>query len=481
MHKVVLSGPADFAGWRAAARSFAVAGIPPQNVSWLDGDEAPGLFDDAADTIRAGEISSPETNRDGSPIAVPGRFVELAQAAALHRDPGRFALLYRLLWRLRDERGLLDDAFDRDVARLGELANAVDRDIHKMHAFVRFREVVDESGEHFIAWHEPDHHIVEAAAPFFLRRFANLEWTILTPEVSAHWDNAELRFGPGATRSDAPGSDQLEELWRGYYASIFNPARVNPGAMQAEMPKRFWPNLPEARLIRPLIRQAAGRTREMMEKAPAAAVHRRGAEEPARDISAPDLAGLEAIRAKAAQCRACPLWAAATQTVFGEGPPDARVMFVGEQPGDSEDLRGRPFVGPAGQVFDRALAEAGIDRAGVYVTNAVKHFKFVPRGKRRIHQKPGSVEIHACSTWLEREIEHVAPELVIALGATASQALFGRPLPIARNRGRFLPLGARKALVTVHPSYLLRLPDEEMKQKEFRALVADLGLVRQYR
>jgi DNA polymerase len=166
--------------------------------------------------------------------------------------------------------------------------------------------------------------------------------------------------------------------------------------------------------------------------------------------------------------------------VFGEGPPDARVMFVGEQPGDAEDLRGRPFVGPAGQVFDRALAEAGIDRAEVYVTNAVKHFKFVPRGKRRIHQKPGSVEIQACSTWLEREIEEVAPELVIALGATATQALFGRPLPIARNRGRFLPLGTRKALVTVHPSYLLRLPDEAMKQQEFRAFVADLGLVRQY-
>jgi DNA polymerase len=481
MHKVVLAGPADFTGWRAAARSLAIHGISPQDVSWLDGEEAPGLFDDPADTIRTGEIPASAMNPDGSPITVPGRFVELAQAAALHRDPSRFALLYRLLWRLRNEGRLLDDASDRDVARLGELAKAVNRDVHKMHAFVRFREVVDESGEHFVAWYEPDHHIIEAAAPFFMRRFANLDWTILAPEVSAYWDKAVLRFGPGATRSAAPGSDELEELWRSYYASVFNPARVNPGAMRAEMPKRFWPNLPEARLIGPLIREAAGRTREMIEKEPAAAVHRRGAEEPASEIAVPEVAGLDAVRAKAAQCRACPLWATATQTVFGEGPPDARVMFVGEQPGDAEDLRGRPFVGPAGQVFDRALAEAGIDRAEVYVTNAVKHFKFVPRGKRRIHQKPGSVEIQACSTWLEREIEEVAPELVIALGATATQALFGRPLPIARNRGRFLPLGTRKALVTVHPSYLLRLPDEAMKQQEFRAFVADLGLVRQYR
>jgi DNA polymerase len=153
-------------------------------------------------------------------------------------------------------------------------------------------------------------------------------------------------------------------------------------------------------------------------------------------------------------------------------------MFVGEQPGDVEDIKGRPFVGPAGQLFDRALAEAGLDRGEAYVTNAVKHFKFVPRGKRRIHQKPKSTEIKACNPWLEQELALVEPALVVALGATAAQALFGRAVPIGKLRGQVMELAGRKVLVTVHPSYLLRLPDEEVKRREYAAFVADLALAK---
>jgi uracil-DNA glycosylase family protein len=188
--------------------------------------------------------------------------------------------------------------------------------------------------------------------------------------------------------------------------------------------------------------------------------------------------GLKGLRGEAAVCRACPLWAPATQTVFGEGPEKARIVFVGEQPGDVEDIKGRPFVGPAGQLLDRALEEAGVDRSTVYVTNAVKHFKFVPRGKRRIHQKPNGTEIKACHPWLEQELALVEPELVVALGATAIQAVFGKAMPVGENRGRLIDHDGRKVLITVHPSYLLRLPDEEAKQREYAAFVADLKLAR---
>jgi DNA polymerase len=172
------------------------------------------------------------------------------------------------------------------------------------------------------------------------------------------------------------------------------------------------------------------------------------------------------------------LHASATRTVFGEGPPDAPVMLVGEQPGDDEDLAGRPFVGPAGRMLDRALAGAGIERGRLYLTNAVKHFKFVPRGKRRIHQRPGGYEIEHCRWWLEQELALVRPQLVVALGATAARALGGRELSVMRERGRPLRLRDGMAgLITVHPSYLLRLPDPAERAREYRRFVADLRRV----
>src|SRR5665647_3635766 len=189
------------------------------------------------------------------------------------------------------------------------------------------------------------------------------------------------------------------------------------------------------------------------------------------------LHSLETLREEASGCRACPLWKDATQTVFGEGPQHARMMLVGEQPGDKEDLAGKPFVGPAGQMLDRALQEAGIERPKVYVTNAVKHFKFVPRGKIRLHQKPTTSEIKACRPWYERELASIKPALVVAMGATAAQSVFGKITPINKNRGRLIDLAdGIKALVTVHPSYLLRLPDEDARAREYQRFVSDLKI-----
>ncbi|MGA8587078.1 MAG: UdgX family uracil-DNA binding protein [Roseiarcus sp.] len=190
---------------------------------------------------------------------------------------------------------------------------------------------------------------------------------------------------------------------------------------------------------------------------------------------------LEHLRREAASCRACPLWKNGTQTVFGEGPSDAQIMLVGEQPGDREDLAGRPFVGPAGLLLNRALADAGVNRARVYVTNAVKHFKFEPRGKRRLHKRPNAGEIKVCSTrWLLGEIEAVAPQLIVALGATAAQSLAGRPVPVQSNRGEVLELASGlRVLITVHPSALLRLRDEKDKREAYDAFVQDLRSIAQ--
>jgi DNA polymerase len=190
---------------------------------------------------------------------------------------------------------------------------------------------------------------------------------------------------------------------------------------------------------------------------------------------------LEAVREVAARCQACPLWQHATQTVFGEGAPGARVMFVGEQPGDEEDRQGRPFVGPAGRLLARALDEAGIDRRAAYVTNAVKHFKWAPagdRGKRRIHKKPNTVEVSACHPWLLAEIDLVKPVVIVCLGATAAQALLGRAFRVTQHRGELVPAPhARYVTATVHPSSILRAPDEETRHQEMRRFVADLKVV----
>ncbi len=470
MHSVAVR-PMDFAGWRTAARQLICANVQPDQIEWLEAGASGSLFGEHPATV-----ADPAT----ATFNVPRSFVALASLVTLHKDPGRFALLYRLLWRLRREPHLLSDALDPDVARAGGMRKSVERDIHKMHAFVRFREIAAEPKGLRIAWFEPEHHILAEAAPFFVRRFANFPWSILTPEQSAHWDLHTLSFGPGGRRSDAPAEDAHEDLWRTYYASIFNPARLKPTAMRQHMPKKYWRNLPESSLIPGLIADAGSRTLAMLDNTPTPPRTGRVAlTTPSPPL--PQDESLATLRLEAQQCRDCPLWQDATQTVFGEGPQTARIVFVGEQPGDQEDIDGRPFVGPAGKLFDAALDEARIERKLTYVTNAVKHFKFEPRGKRRIHKKPGDLEIAACNQWLRRELQLIQPRIVVALGATAARAIFGRAVAVGENRGKILAAGtlARHVLVTVHPSYLLRVP-EERRDTEYAQFIADLRQLQQF-
>jgi len=453
MRVVTLAQPDDFDAWRDAARGLIAETVPPEDVVWQVGDEPRDLF--------AGEAESRAVSPSAG-FAVPRAFLDLARSVVLGSDPERFALLYTLLHRLRREPKLVEDKADPLVRRLDRIAKDVRRDIHKMRAFLRFREVEEAAGSRFVAWFEPDHHIVRANAAFFVNRFASMRFSILTPEVSLHWDGRTLSEGPGAEKGDAPDGDPTEEVWKTYYASIFNPARVKIGAMLKEMPRKYWKNMPETQLVPGLIAGAQARESGMIERARTA-------------VGGNSAIAWEALRDEAMGCTRCPLHLPATQTVFGEGPVDAAMMFVGEQPGDQEDLAGQPFVGPAGDVFDRALIAAGIDRSRTYVTNAVKHFKFEQRGKRRIHAKPGTGEIDACRWWIEQEQALVKPAMTVALGATAARSLFGKAMTIGANRGRVLALpNGGAAWITVHPSYLLRLPDEAKRAEEYDRFVADL-------
>ncbi|NUZ04373.1 UdgX family uracil-DNA binding protein [Piscinibacter koreensis] len=500
---ITLAQATDFDGFRRACRALWAAQVPPEQVEWHTADAASaGLFEGG----EAAPADAPGAG-DAPPVFVPPRFMSLAEHVVLHRDAGRFGLLYRLLWRLQTDPRLRDDPIDADWIAAEQMAHAVQRDLHKMKAFVRFRTIdaVDaaepdtpaaaagrEAGSGnaagagaaplHVAWFEPEHHIVEAIAPFFVRRFANMRWAILTPERCIAWDGSQLRVEPGAERSDAPPADAGEALWLTYYRSIFNPARLKVEQMQREMPKRYWHNLPEARLIEPLVAHAAERSMTMIESEPTAprrrpavgdtTPHPAPGREPVPGGEAPT--NLEAIRTLTNRCRECPIGDLATQSVPGEGPQRARLMFVGEQPGDQEDLQGRPFVGPAGQLLSRALTELGFSRDAVYVTNAVKHFKFELRGKRRIHKTPAQQEAAACLHWLESEIDLVQPEGIVALGATAARQLMGAAVSVTRLRGQWLERAdGRRVLITLHPSALLRM-DPADKEAAYAAWLDDL-------
>jgi DNA polymerase len=461
--RMPLQTGADLDGFRLAVRRLVARGVPPDSVEWNAGTQST-LFGEAA----GGEDAAP-------PLSLPRAAGELIELVVCHRDPQRFALLYRLIWRLlHGERSLLEVQSDPLVHRLEAMRKSVLRDLHKMHAFLRFRETTDpDGGERFVAWFEPEHDILAAAAEFFVDRFRSMRWSILTPGGSLHWDRESLTVGPPTRKSDAPDGDAFEAAWRRYYESTFNPARANPKAMRQHMPRKYWRNLPETEAIPEMLRTAPQRVQEMIARGaalpakrdPALAVAAMGAQEP-RSLK-------ELNRLIAASE---PLTPGADRAVLGEGPIGADIAFVGEQPGDQEDREGRPFVGPAGRLLDSVLAEVGIDRTKVYVTNAVKHFKYEPRGERRLHKKPNPGEVKRYRWWLLKELELARPRFVVALGGTALLGLTGKPLSVMKVRGP-IRFDGFPGYATVHPSYLLRLPDPIAKRQATDAFRQDLAQV----
>ncbi len=445
--RISLGAPDDFEGWRDAARRMIRADVPPDRIMW----ESPA--DQSADLFAQGDRRLPAPAADAPQPRASHDFLQYAKSVILHSDSERFSLLYRMLWRLQTQPRLMQDKADADVRRMEELARQVRRDIHKMRAFVRFRVVESDAGENYIAWFEPDHHILRANAGFFVRRFTTMHWSILTPRGTLHWDGEVLQEGPPATRADAPSGDPVEALWRKYYASTFNPARLKIGAMLKEMPRRYWKNMPETALIPELIAGAQAREAQMVK-----AGEQDFGEQPQ---------SLSAIAEAVQACRRCEIGCNGTRAVMGEGPSSAVLMIVGEQPGDTEEMQGKPFIGPAGQLLRAHLQDAGISIDRAYVTNAVKHFKFVPRGKHRLHQNPTAKEIDVCRWWLDGERALVRPRIVLALGASAARSMLGKTVSVQKVRGEPHILADGSELwITTHPSYLLRLEDHARAKEE---------------
>ena len=460
LRTVTLASATDFEGFRRACRVLWADQVGPDRVTWRTAQ------DSEADLFPAGAIAAEAST--APPVNVPAWFVPLCESAILHRDPGRFALVYRLLWRLQIEPALRHDPLDPDRAAVHEMAQAVRADMHRMRTSLRFRAIEDGAagGPLHIAWFEPEHHIVEATAPFFMQRDATQRWAILTPERSIDRDGACLRLGAPARRDQVPAAEAGDEAWLGYCQGLFDPAR-------GEMPERDRAET-DARGD-----GSEDRSTTRVERRPADPQRQRPTpvQPAAGDAATPGgdaPATLPALRQALERCRECPIGAHATQAVPGEGQQRARLMFVGEQPGDQEDLQGRPFIGPAGQLFDRALVQLGIDRREVYITNAVKHFKFELRGKRRIHKTPAQEEAAACLHWLEREIELVDPGALVALGATAARQLMGTAIAVTRQRGQWLKRAdGRRVLITLHPSALLRIEPQD-KEAAYEAWLRDL-------
>ncbi len=451
MRVVTLLAEDDFDGWRDAARSLARARVPPSELLWQAGGAPQDLFGDEA------AMETP----DAVPFPVPRAFLDLARNAICHADPERFALLYALLARLRG-RSPRDGGRGRSAASPAQaMAKEVRRDMHKMRAFLRFREVEDGEGPRYVAWFEPD-------APYrprqcrLLRPPLRLD-ALVDPDPRAldPLGRRDALRGPGAAKADAPAGDPVEEVWKTYYASIFNPARVKTGAMLKEMPSKYWKNMPETALVPELVKGAQARESAMV--AASAAKLGDNAEK-----------SWEAVRAEAMRCTRCHLYKCATQTVFGEGPLDARILFVGEQPGDQEDLAGRPFVGPAGQLFDRALADAGVDR-GTHLRHQRGQAFQVRAARQAPHPRQARRRRDRRLPLVARAGAGAGPAAAHRRARRHRGALLvrqgGDDLQPARPRPRACPT-AGEAWVTVHPSFLLRVRDD--KEAEYARFVEDL-------
>lgn len=426
MQQIVLNSEADWEGWRQATRGLVLAGTAPEALTWSVGSTSSALLD-ASGTFH-----------------VPRGLVSLASLAIQARDPERFGLLYSLVWRVNAGEKLPKD--DTDLLLVRRMALAVRTDAHRMRTNMRFLPVPEESGTRFLGWFEPAHFVLQANAQLIVRRYPGLALSIVTPDGAAHWDGSALLFGSGLRHAE--DDEALQAWWEIHRDMLLEQATPDVSVPEAEAVDEA-PRSPDRPPLGPVV------------------LHTR-----------PDPALLRAAK-DASACQRCPLYEPATQIVFGEGPADASVMVVGEQPGDQEDTIGRPFVGPAGQIMDRALEEAGLDRRTLYVTNAVKHFKFTPRGRRRVHQTPEVPEIQACSFWLDVERAHLRPRLIVLMGASAARAVLGRHVTIGRERGRPISMAdGQTVFVTVHPSYLLRLPDKAAKAREYEAFVSDLRSIR---
>ena len=438
-----------FADWRVKARQLINQNIAPSLILWSNTNSSQStLFQ---------EECLPNVFAPAQQFFIPKPFLPLAQEVAYHRNEAKWDKLYALLWRLtHGEKHLLSISSDELMHELLMMQKSISRDAHKMKAFVRFCKFhTEDDEEHYLAWYKPDHLIVRKVAPFFQRRFEVMKWTIVTPDETVHWNGDALTFSAGKNMPHNP-IDELEYLWQTYYKAIFNPARVKIKAMKSEMPVKYWHNLPETRIIPELLKEAPQRVAEMLR-------HQDGFNSSASDYLPTVIDSLNDLKVKAIQCKGCPLSHNATQTVFGQGNKNAKLILVGEQPGEQEDKQGIPFVGPAGQLLRTVLAELSINPEDIYLTNAVKHFKFKLQEGRKIHLSPSIKELIACKPWLLAEINFIKPAVVLCLGLTAAKSLINPAFRIHHERGQFQEKEHYTIAASFHPSAILRATGDKQK------------------
>jgi probable DNA metabolism protein len=462
-----------FAEWREAARDLLIWGVPPEAITWSTAQVGGDLFTSAPAAAEPGQHAFGASAPAQTPPHVPRSLMDMLQSAACCRVPDRWAFLYRVMWRWQQGEHDVQSPADEDGARLSAMVKAVRREEHDMHAYIRFRErPLDAGAPRFVAWYEPRHDVLPQVAEHFVSRMGKVSWMIATPEASVLWDGYTLHnTGPLVGKAEDL-EDSGEALWLTYYRSIFNPARLNTEVMRQHITADRWKHLPEAKIVPHMVSEAAMGARKIGQAQ--AVGQRKGTTIP---IAPADAQPERQQPTKLDECRRCALWQFATQAVPGVGPQQAAIMFVGEQPGDQEDLAGLPFVGPAGKLLDQVCAAAGVDRGTIYVTNAVKHFKWEPRGKRRLHKTPAQQEVEACHYWLDKEVAQVNPTVIVALGATALKSVLRSANVTLKNSiGKPMKVDGRWVVTTYHPSYVLRVPSEDAKREAFSSMVAGLKL-----
>ncbi|SIT34955.1 Uracil-DNA glycosylase family domain protein [Paraburkholderia ribeironis] len=505
----------SFAAWRRAARELLRQGVEPKLIEWIEveGEAAVSNGSDAGQEARlrmaadaigaasavhvAGAVhavgatrtsgnantdnvdtnSANTTNTDSATPAnttdtpalatpaIPRDLLARLKTAACVRAADRWALLYRILWRwTRGERHVVE-LQDPDGALLAQRVQSVERETEDLLSLTLFRRRDPSMGPpEFVGWYEPHHDLLERAAARFAPRMGDSTWVLATPQGAAFWNGMLLRIGqpateesaqatqalpPGAMAGEAPTSEPTEALWLAYYASVFNGG-------PAPVPLRYWrtppagPPLP-ARIARERSRLGARSATVTIAQTPP--VEYSATTPPLREPNGP-----------LATCRRCALWRNAKQAVAGVGPAHATLMAVGEQPGEYENQRGEPFAGVAGELLDTVLARAGVDRATLYLTYAVKHYKWETLDQQRVHRTPARREAEACQYWLEQELTQVAPRVVVTLGATALKALTGAHVNLSEYLGQTIAHRGRLIVPTWHPSYALRTADARLRE-----------------
>ncbi|MFM0175149.1 UdgX family uracil-DNA binding protein [Paraburkholderia sediminicola] len=483
----------SFAAWRRAARELLRQGVEPERIEWLEFDSVDS---------GTGSVAAPDSSA-ATPVvatpAIPRELLAWLKTAACFCAPDRWSLLYRILWRwTHGERHVLDPQ-DVDGALLDQRIQSVEHETSDLVTLTLFRRRDPSMGApEFVGWYEPHHDLLAQAAERFTERMGDSTWMLATPQGAAFWNGMLLRISrpateenghvthalpagqqnepatptlppsqrnrpttptlpPAAMAGEATTSEPTEALWLAYYASVFN-------AAPAPVPLRYWrtppagPPLP-AQLARERSRLGAQSGTVTVPEMPP--LEYSAVTPPLREPTGP-----------LATCRRCALWRNAKQAVAGAGPAQATLMVVGEQPGEHENQHGAPFTGPAGQLLDTVLARAGLERAALYLTYAVKHYKWETLEQQRVHRTPARREVEACQYWLEAELTQVAPRVVVTLGATALKALTGAHVNLSEYLGLTIDHGGRLIVPTWHPSYALKMADGRLREDIVAGMVA---------